>query len=164
MHFSSSILAIVLALTSTAVCAPLDRRALTAKSYNDFQVSGGVGGNALAEANAQFPVGTNFKAVSKEDLKIISEAAQVSEQAEVAKGGFNDAIKAKPDNKAKAVGKTKNKVLKLMTDVLRLEIQAAQGKTGLESQIETQKKKLATNVKLDVANKGKKSEGINFSG
>jgi len=51
-----------LALGISTLAAPrspsLDRRAnvLTTQTYNQFQVSGGVAGNALAEVNAKFPV------------------------------------------------------------------------------------------------------------
>lgn len=55
-------------------------------------------------------------------------------------------------------------MLKLQTDVLRLQIQAAQGKTGLDAQIATQQKKLDTNVALDVKSAGKASTAIDFAG
>ena len=61
-------------------------------------------------------------------------------------------------------GKIKNKVLKLQTDVLRLQIQAAQGKTGLDAQISQQETKLATNVALDEKAAGQASTAIDFAG
>ena len=87
----------------------------------------------------------------------------------MATGGFNDAIEAAggqgtTEGKALQVGKIKNKVLKLQTDVLRLQIQAAQGKAGLEDQIATQQKKLDTNVALDEAAKGQTAKAIDFAG
>ncbi|KAH7403138.1 hypothetical protein BKA64DRAFT_641151 [Cadophora sp. MPI-SDFR-AT-0126] len=171
MHFST--LTLLFALTATTLSAPTPahsvKRALTAKPYNDFSVSSGVAGSALAEVNANFPVPSDLSTVSASDLTIISNAAKVSEQAEVATGGFNDAIAAAggqgtTEGKALQVGKIKNKVLKLQTDVLRLQIQAAQGKAGLESQIATQQKKLATNVALDEAAKGQTAKAIDFAG
>lgn len=55
-------------------------------------------------------------------------------------------------------------MLKLQTDVLRIEIEVAQGNTASASSLTAQKAKLATNVALDVAQKGKASTGISFSG
>ncbi|KAH9215221.1 hypothetical protein DL95DRAFT_140905 [Leptodontidium sp. 2 PMI_412] len=175
MHFST--VTLLFALVATTLSAPTHhakrahsvKRALTSKPYNDFSVSSGVAGSALAEVNANFPVGSDLSAVSASDLAIISAAAQVSEQAEVATGGFNDAIAAAggqgtTEGKALQVGKIKNKVLKLQTDVLRLQIQAAQGKTGLDAQIAQQQKKLNTNVALDVAAKGQTAKAIDFAG
>jgi hypothetical protein len=61
MHFSTS-LTIFLSLSS-AIAAPIKltgKRAtagvLSVQSYDDFNVSDGVAGNALAEVNAKFPV------------------------------------------------------------------------------------------------------------
>ena len=100
-------------------------------------------------------------------MDIITKAAQVSEQAEVATGGFNDAIAASGGTGTAAgavlqIGKIKNKVLKLQTDVLRLQIKGAQG--GDASSLAAQQKKLATNVALDVKAKGKASKAISFAG
>ncbi|KAH7336570.1 hypothetical protein BKA65DRAFT_36657 [Rhexocercosporidium sp. MPI-PUGE-AT-0058] len=175
MHFST--ITLLFALAATTLSAPTPpanlahsvKRALTSQPYNSFSVSSGVGGSALAEVNANFPIGSDLAAVSASDLAIISAAAKVSEQAEVATGGFNDAIAAAggqgtTEGKALQVGKIKNKVLKLQTDVLRLQIQAAQGKTGLDAQIAQQQKKLAANVALDVAAKGQTAKAINFAG
>jgi len=85
----------------------------------------------------------------------------------VAKGGFNDVIAAAggPGTAAGAIlqiGKNKNKVLKLETDVLRLMIIGAQG--GDASSLPVQQKKLDTNVALDAKAKGKASKSINFAG
>ncbi|KAJ4376004.1 hypothetical protein N0V83_001284 [Neocucurbitaria cava] len=167
MRFSTQIFALVLSLSATSLGAPTTKRALTAQSFNEFTVSGGVAGNALAEVNANFPVDTtDLAGVSASDLAIISSAAQISEQAEVATGGFNDALKAVSGDAATALqnGKIKNKVLKLQTDVLRLQIEQAQGKSGLDSQLAAQQKKLATNVALDVKAKGQASTAISFDG
>ncbi|KAG9238971.1 hypothetical protein BJ875DRAFT_366727 [Amylocarpus encephaloides] len=167
MRFSIQVLTLVLSFSATALGAPVSKRALTEQAYNDFQVSGGVAGDALAEVNANFPIDVNDLAnVSANDLDIISSAAQISEQAEVATGGFNDALEGVTGD-AKTVlqaGKIKNKVLKLQTDVLRLQIQAAQGKTGLDAQISQQEKKLATNVAIDEEAAGQASSAIDFAG
>ena len=58
MKFSTSsvVLSLLVALSSAAPVASQAKRALTAQSYSQFQVSDGVAGNALAEVNAKFPV------------------------------------------------------------------------------------------------------------
>jgi hypothetical protein len=79
MHFSNVALLLTLAISSLAapVCSPKATATatavakaapastaakgsagsvLTVQNYNDFQASDGVGGNALAEVNAKFPV------------------------------------------------------------------------------------------------------------
>jgi hypothetical protein len=47
---------------------------------------------------------------------------------------------------------------------LRLQIEAAQGKAGLDSQIATQTTKLNTNVALDEKAAGQASTAIDFAG
>jgi hypothetical protein len=42
--------------TITGAPTPVEKRALVAQTYNEFQVSSGVGGKALEEVNAKFPV------------------------------------------------------------------------------------------------------------
>ena len=72
-------------------------------------------------------------------LAIIAKAAQVSKDAENGAGSFNDAIAAVGGAQTTAGtalwnGKIKNKVLKLQTEVLRLQIEQAQGKSVWISQ------------------------------
>lgn len=102
------------------------------------------------------------------DLAIISEAARVSEQAEVGSNGFNEAIKAAGDDttvtKPLQVGKIKNKVLKLQTDVLRIKIEVAQGNNDSASELQKQQTKLDTNVALDRKSAGQPSMPVNFVG
>ncbi|OCK76537.1 hypothetical protein K432DRAFT_462879 [Lepidopterella palustris CBS 459.81] len=143
---------------------------LTVQTYDEFQVSDGVAGNALAEVNAKFPIDTtNLAGVAASDLAIIVSAAQISEDAETGAGGFNDAIAAAGGTGTTAGtalqnGKIKNKVLKLQTDVLRLQIEQAQGNTGLAAELSQQITKLNTNVALDKAAAGQTSQSINFAG
>jgi ABC-type polysaccharide transport system permease subunit len=54
MRFST--ITLFLSLTASVISAPIGKRALTAQTYNEFNVSGGTAGNALAEVNAKFPV------------------------------------------------------------------------------------------------------------
>jgi len=54
MRFST--ITLFLSLTASALSAPIERRALKTQTYNQFQVSDGIAGNALAEVDAKFPV------------------------------------------------------------------------------------------------------------
>lgn len=102
-------------------------------------------------------------------MAIIAKAAQISEDAETGTGGFNDAIAAAGGTQTTAGtalqnGKIKNKVLKLQTDVLRLQIEQAQGKSVLDTELQQQITKLNTNVALDKAAAGQTSQSVSFSG
>jgi hypothetical protein len=111
----------------------------------------------------------NLAGVAISDLAIIAKAAQVSEQAGVGAGGFNEAITTAGGTKTSAGtalqnGKIKNKVLKLQTDVLRIMIEVAQGNTQSAGNLAGQQAKLATNVALDKKAAGQKSTAVNFVG
>lgn len=59
MHISA--ITLLLSLSASVISAPLGtsllgKRALAVQTYNEFSVSGGIAGNALAEVNAKFPV------------------------------------------------------------------------------------------------------------
>ena len=54
MRFSA--ITVVLALAAGSFSAPIGKRALTVQTFDEFTVSAGVSGNALAEVNAKFPV------------------------------------------------------------------------------------------------------------
>jgi hypothetical protein len=66
MHFSTA-LTVFLSLAASSLAAPhtLDKRAgvLKVQTYNQFSVSAGVGGNALAEVNAKFPVSADVPCI-----------------------------------------------------------------------------------------------------
>jgi hypothetical protein len=55
-------------------------------------------------------------------------------------------------------------VLKLQTDVLRIQIEVAQGNTGSQGELAGQQAKLASNVALDAKAAGQASTAINFAG
>lgn len=55
-------------------------------------------------------------------------------------------------------------MLKLQTDVLRIQIEIAQGNTASSSQLTQQQTKLATNVALDKKAAGQKSTSVSFLG
>ncbi|KEF59340.1 uncharacterized protein A1O9_04184 [Exophiala aquamarina CBS 119918] len=163
MKFSSTAIVLgLLALSSASPIAPKAKRALTVQSYSQFQVSDGVAGNALAEVNAKFPIDQqNLASVSAADLKILKDAREVAEEAEVGTGGFNEAIAAIGSGDTTAVqnGKIKNKVLKLQLEVLALQIEAAQGDAD-QAKIDEETTKLNKNVQLDEAAAGQESVGV----
>lgn len=111
----------------------------------------------------------NLVSVSASDLAVIKSAAKLSEQAEIGTGGFNAAIAAAGGTKTAAGkalqnGKIKNKVLKLQTDILRIQIESAQGNSGSAGNLAGQQKKLAANVALDKKAAGQPSTAISFAG
>ncbi|KAK9779156.1 hypothetical protein AB5N19_06570 [Seiridium cardinale] len=166
MHFSNIIAVLSLATASLAApTAQSQKRAdvLTFRPYNDFQISDGVAGNALAEVNAAFPVDlTNPASVSANDLAILVAARQTSENAEEA---FNSAVSAASGTAADAlqVGKIKNKVLKLRTFEMQVTVQIAQGATDKNASLTDIQTKLAANVKLDQAANGDASQSVSFT-
>ena len=99
---------------------------------------------------------------------LLRRPAEIAEQAEIATGGFNDAIAAAGGTGTTAGtalqnDKIKNKVLKLQTDVLRIQIEVAQGNTASQSSLTAQQTKLAANIALDKKVAGQKSTAISFS-
>lgn len=185
--FSLAVSALALPTTTTT-----QKRAavLTKRAYADFQVSGGVAGNALAEVQAKFPVSfplsfstgptlstrqtdtayqideTNLAGVAAADVAILKAARTTAENAETETGGFNDAIAAASGTAADAltVGKIKNKVLKLKLEVLNLQIDQAQNGGDNTAKIATEQKKLDTNIATDKKSAGKTSQSVNFTG
>ncbi|KAK0656624.1 hypothetical protein B0T16DRAFT_315860 [Cercophora newfieldiana] len=168
--FLFSLVASTLALPTAISSRPHKRAILTTQSYSQFQVSNGVGGNALAEVAQKFPVDeSNLADLDPEDLAIIKAAGEVAEDAEVGPGGFNEAIEAAGGKntaagKALQVGKIKNKVLKLQLSVLALGAEVAQGRTDRAAKLQEQKTKLAKNVQLDEDAAGQRSTPVNFQG
>jgi hypothetical protein len=60
-------------------------------------------------------------------------------------------------------GKIKNKVLKLMATVIKLEVQEAQG-DDVAAKLAEETKKLDNNIATDVKNKGQASTAVPFDG
>ncbi|CAG8951263.1 hypothetical protein HYFRA_00008012 [Hymenoscyphus fraxineus] len=160
MQFSA---ALVMAFATLSIAAPLSTRALGTKTYNELSISGGTAGDGEAEALAKLDVGSDFAAVSKEDIKFLNDVNDLGNAAE--KEGFNPLIEsATGDEKiAAANGKTKNKILKLMASVLELKAEGAQGKDTTAKLAEEQKK-LDGNIAKDKANAGQPSTAVEFEG
>ncbi|KAJ7080966.1 hypothetical protein B0H15DRAFT_1025022 [Mycena belliarum] len=138
------------------------------KSYDQFQISDGVAGNAKAKANAVFvdPFPTDLSTVDAASLSNLNTMRKAAEAAET--GKFNPQIAAASGAAADAlqVGKIQNKVLKLTGEVQALKIKIAQAAakkkdtSSLESSLKTEQTKLSNNIALDVKSKGDTSKGV----
>lgn len=175
------VLSAVAALTSVHAAPIRARQTVTqtadnfkALDYAQFQISGGVAGNAAAEANAVFVdpfANTDLSTISdtvRDAIETMREAAESTETDQ-----FNPAIDAATgaEKDALQVGKIKNKVLKLTGEVQVLNIKIAQAQASgddtsdLESQLAEEQKKLDTNIATDKASAGQTSQGVvNSSG
>ncbi|KAK8042286.1 hypothetical protein PG993_006809 [Apiospora rasikravindrae] len=159
--------AAILSLAAVALSLPtgeVQKRALAARPYTDFQISSGTAGNALAEAQAKFPIDTSDLAnVSKDDLSIIKAARETAEAAET--DAFNKEVKAASGADADALqnGKIKNKVLKLYLETTALQIQQAQSGKDNQAKIDKEQKKLNTNVAADKKAAGQASQSVKFT-
>ncbi|KAH9817552.1 secreted protein [Melampsora americana] len=150
----------------------LAKRAIVATSYETYQISDGTAGTAREAASKLIlePLGLTLSAnleilplealkkISKEDMKALSKIGKEGNAQE--KNGFNPAIQAANGNKellgALKRGKTANKVLKLLPQVVVLSAQIAGGKTDQKGKLEKQKKKLSHNLEADKKNSGQK--------
>lgn len=102
-------------------------------------------------------------AVSSNDLAILVAARQTAENAEAA---FNTAIGPSAggaDEASLAVGKIKNKVLKLRTFEMLVTVQMAQGATDKAAQLADIQAKLKTNVGIDQLSAGDASQSVSFT-
>ncbi|EDU42142.1 conserved hypothetical protein [Pyrenophora tritici-repentis Pt-1C-BFP] len=158
----------VLSLAALAIAAPTpNKHALEARqsaavfadtTYNAISISGGQAGNAKAEAAAVFKAldVNNLKDIASEDLTFLNTVNQVANDAE--KEVFNPAVEAATGDQATQIqnGKIKNKVLKLMATVLKLQAQEAQGQ-DVAATLAEETKKFDNNVALDVKAAGQVS-------
>ncbi|KAH7061966.1 hypothetical protein BKA63DRAFT_192323 [Paraphoma chrysanthemicola] len=159
----------ILSLAALSVALPASvlkaRQAgvLQATTFNDISIAGGVAGNAEEEAAAVFSALdlNDLASVSKADQDFLNEVNQVANDAE--KEAFNPAVEAATGAEADAVqaGKIKNKVLKLMATVIKLEAQQAQG-ADVAAKLEEETTKLNNNIATDVANAGNPSTAVPF--
>ncbi|KAK8020473.1 hypothetical protein PG990_005611 [Apiospora arundinis] len=147
-------LAALLSLATSALSLPtgeVQKRALTVRPYTEFQISSGTAGNALAEAQAKFPIDTK-------NLASTAEAAETD--------AFNDEVDSASGTAAAAlqIGKIKNKVLKLYLETTALQIQQAQGGKDNQAKIDKEQKKLNNNVAADKKAAGQASQSVKFTG
>ncbi|EWC45296.1 hypothetical protein DRE_00695 [Drechslerella stenobrocha 248] len=167
-------IALLAAAIMGATAAPLHRRALTLRAYNDMSISSGVGGNAEARAKAVWSAGLNLNnlaAISDNDLEILKVERSNAEAAET--DAFNPAIDAATGGEKAAlqVGKTANKVLKLtgLAQVRQITVAKAEaaGKTvsaADRAALADTLAKLAKNIATDRASAGKPSRAVSFVG
>ncbi|KAF1919552.1 hypothetical protein BDU57DRAFT_144615 [Ampelomyces quisqualis] len=167
MHFQCFTI-LSLAALSVALPASLKTRqagVFQATTFNDISIAGGQAGNAEAEATAALSgLDLNDLAnVSQADLDFLNEVNQVANDAE--KEAFNPAVEAATGAAADAAqnGKIKNKVLKLMATVIKLQAQEAQGQ-DVAAKLAEETTKLNNNIATDEANAGQESTAVPFEG
>lgn len=94
MKFCTSAITIAV-LLAPVFGVPIERRALTLRTYNSMSISGGRAGNAAGEALAVWTAGLNLSdltKISKADLDILKVERENAERAETQ--AFNPAIEA----------------------------------------------------------------------
>ncbi|KAF2703621.1 hypothetical protein K504DRAFT_342594, partial [Pleomassaria siparia CBS 279.74] len=164
MRFST---ATVIAFAALTVALPTPKPGLAKRAavladttYDAISISGGVAGNAEAEALAVFSALdlNDLANVDPADLKFLGAVNDVANDAET--DAFNVALEA-GDDEAVANGKTKNKVLKLMATKIELEAKAAQGE-DTSAKLAEELKKLQNNIDADVAAAGQASTALPF--
>ncbi|EKD14392.1 hypothetical protein MBM_07622 [Drepanopeziza brunnea f. sp. 'multigermtubi' MB_m1] len=166
MQFSAVVAVLFATSALGAPTPPTGRPAVfTATSYNNISISGGVAGQAQAEAQARLAAVniTDAASVNPADLDFLTSVNDICNQAEL--GAFNPAIMAaapnSPQQAALQAGKTKNKVLKLTATIMTLNIQAAQGQ-NVTQRLADETAKLNLNVAADKAVAGSDSMAVQF--
>ena len=170
MRFSITTVAAVFAATAFAapssfkdIIQKRQQGSFTQQSYDDISISGGVAGNAEAEALQVFSAldMNNLAAATEADIDFLKSVNSICNDAE--KEAFNTAIDAADGEEADALqrGKIKNKVLKLEATMIRLMIEQAQGE-DVADDIEAELKKLNNNIKQDEEEAGKPSTFLSF--
>ncbi|KAJ7160623.1 hypothetical protein C8R43DRAFT_1233814 [Mycena crocata] len=157
--------AIFASFFSIAFAAPVQIAKRAPRTYAQLSIGGGVGGNALAEAQAKFP--GNAATLSKATTSNFNADAHCSVLAEQA---FIDAGAIASSSRAKngvSVGLFKNKVLKIFGTMVALQAQIAQngGKASAAqtAQLTDLTEKLAVNVAVDKTNAGLQSQDVAFT-
>ncbi|KAJ9131818.1 hypothetical protein NKR23_g11552 [Pleurostoma richardsiae] len=154
---------IAVSFAAAALAAPFHPRAVfSTKTYDELSISGGVAGNAEAEAlEVLSGLPDDLTTVEEADLDFLNGVNQIANDAETE--AFNPAIEAADGEEADALqrGKIKNKVLKLEATILKLQAQAAQGK-DVAAKLATEEKKLANNIAQDEEAAGLESTFLSF--
>ncbi|KAJ6459655.1 hypothetical protein C8R45DRAFT_554147 [Mycena sanguinolenta] len=150
---------------SVALSAPVQIAKRAPRTYAELSIGGGVGGNALAEAQAKFPGNpATLSAGTVSDFNADAHCSVLAEQA------FLDAGAIASSNRATngvSVGLFKNKVLKLFGTMVALQGQIAEngGKASAAqtAQLADLTSKLAVNVAVDKTNAGLASTDVSFT-
>ena len=170
MRFSITTVAAVSAATAFAapssfkdIIQKRQQGSFTQQSYDDISISGGVAGNAEAEALQVFSAldMNNLAAATEADIDFLKSVNSICNDAET--DAFNPAIEAADGEEADALqrGKIKNKVLKLGATMIRLMIEQAQGE-DVADDIEKELKKLNNNIQQDEDEAGQPSTFLSF--
>ncbi|KAH7328804.1 small secreted protein [Stachybotrys elegans] len=156
---------ITVALATLAAAVPVTKRAVFSnQSFAQLSISGGVAGNAQAEALQKLSgLPQDLTTVDKADLDFLSNVNSLANDVE--KGAFNPAIEAASGEEADALqrGKIKNKVLKLTATILALQVKEAQGQ-DVSEKMATELKKLQNNIQQDEEAAGLPSTDVQFNG
>ena len=170
MRFSITTVAAVFAATAFAapssfkdIIQKRQQGSFTQQSYDDISISGGVAGNAEAEALQVFSAldMNNLAAATEADIDFLKSVNSICNDAET--DAFNPAIEAADGEEADALqrGKIKNKVLKLEATMIRLMIEQAQGE-DVADKIDAELKKLNNNIQQDEDEAGQPSTFLSF--
>ncbi|KAJ7152428.1 hypothetical protein C8R46DRAFT_1121215 [Mycena filopes] len=158
-------LALLASLAGVAISAPVQIAKRAPRTYQQLSIGGGVGGNALAEAQAKFP--GSPASLSKATTSDFNADAHCSVLAEEA---FLDAGAIASSNRATngvSVGLFKNKVLKIFGTMVAIQAEVAQagGKASAaqQAQLDDLTAKLAVNVAVDKTNAGLQSQDVSFT-
>lgn len=157
------------ATASTGINATAASSSFKLLDYADFQISGGVAGNAATEANAVFVDPFNGVDLATLDAQVAKDMETMRQAAEAAETDqFNPAIDAATGAAADAlqVGKIKNKVLKLTGETQVLNIKIAKAKAAgddtasLETKLAEEQTKLSNNIATDAKSAGATSQAV----
>ncbi|KAJ7111251.1 hypothetical protein C8R44DRAFT_535821, partial [Mycena epipterygia] len=149
-----------------ALAAPVQIAKRAPHSYAQLSIGGGVGGNALAEAQAKFPGNpASLSAATASDFNADAHCSVEDGQA------FLDAGTIASSNRATngvSVGLFNNKVLKLFDTMVALQAQITEngGKASAAQTVRVAPdltSKLAVNVAVDKTNAGLASQDVTFT-
>ncbi|KAJ7328492.1 hypothetical protein DFH08DRAFT_926132 [Mycena albidolilacea] len=159
------VLTLLASFFSVAFSAPVQIAKRAPRTYSQLSIGGGVGGNALAEAQAKFP-GTpaTLSKATTSDFSADAHCSVLAEQAFIDAGAIASSNRA---TNGVSVGLFKNKVLKIFGTMVALQAEIAQngGKASAAqtAQLDDLNAKLAVNVAVDKTNAGLKSQDVSFT-
>ncbi|KAJ7838585.1 hypothetical protein B0H14DRAFT_3869997 [Mycena olivaceomarginata] len=155
------VLTLLASFFSVAFAAPVQIAKRAPRTYAQLSIGGGVGGNALAEAQAKFP-GTPRHAEHGDYAD--AHCSVLAEQAFIDAGAIASSNRA---TNGVSVGLFKNKVLKIFGTMVALQAEIAQNggqaSAAQTAQLDDLNAKLAVNVAVDKTNAGLKSQDVSFT-
>ncbi|KAJ7612714.1 hypothetical protein FB45DRAFT_981884 [Roridomyces roridus] len=152
-------------LISLVLAAPVQVVKRAPRTYAQLSIGGGVGGNALAEAQAKFP--GNPATLSKATASDFNADAHCSVEAEAAFLAAGAIASSNRATNGVSVGLFKNKVLKIFGTMVALQAQIAENggtaSASQQAQLTDLQSKLAVNVAVDKTNAGLTSQDVTFT-